>query len=154
MAVVNLTVNGQAHTLDVDPDTPLLWILRDHLDLTGTKYGCGVGECGSCTVLLDGEAVRSCSLSVREAAAGAVTTIEGLGRDGLHPVQKAWKELEVPQCGYCQPGQILTAVALLDRNPRPADAEITAAMSGVLCRCGTYQRIGRAVKKASEGGGR
>ncbi|MGD9547325.1 MAG: (2Fe-2S)-binding protein [Candidatus Krumholzibacteriia bacterium] len=149
MAVLNLSVNGQAHSLDVDPETPLLWALRDHLDLKGTKYGCGVGECGACTVLLDGEAVRSCQMTVAEAAGRSIVTIEGLGGYGLHPVQKVWRELEVPQCGYCQPGQILTAVSLLDANPHPTEAEITGTMSGVLCRCGTYQRIKQAVKKAS-----
>ena len=154
MAHLSLRINGKQHSLTIDPQTPLLWALRDHLGLTGTKFSCGIGECGVCTVLIDGEPVRSCSHPVADAVGSQITTIEGLGADELHPVQKAWRDLEVPQCGYCQPGQILTAASLLQRNPHPSDAEITAEMSTGLCRCATYQRIKQAVKKASEGGGR
>lgn len=154
MAGLSLRINGKQHSLTIDPQTPLLWALRDQLGLTGTKFSCGIGECGACTVLMDGEPVRSCSLPVGEAVGRQITTIEGLGAKGLHPVQKVWRDLEVPQCGYCQPGQLLTAASLLQRNPHPSDAEITAEMSTVLCRCGTYQRIKQAVKKVSEGGGR
>lgn len=152
MAGMSLEVNGTLHTPDIDPDTPLLWALRDHLGLTGTKYGCGIGECGACTVLVDGEPVRSCSFTVGEAARKSVTTIEGLGDPGPHPLQTIWRELEVPQCGYCQSGQLLTAAALLAKNPHPTDEEIRDGMGGVLCRCGTYQRILGAVRKAAAGG--
>ena len=145
-----LTVNGARQAVDVDdPTTPLLWVLRDVLGLTGTKYGCGLGQCGACTVHLDGSAIRSCSIPIAAAAGKAVTTIEGLSTDGRHPLQLAWEELDVPQCGYCQAGQLMTAAALLRENPKPTDEQITAAMSGNLCRCGTYQRIHRAIKKAS-----
>lgn len=136
---LKLTINNVATTVDVTPDTPLLWVLRDVLNYTGTKYGCGMGLCGACTVLLDGRAVRSCITRVSAAEDKAITTIEGLSPDGLHPVQVAWEALDVPQCGYCQAGQIMTAAALLAQTPHPSDAEIDAAMSGNLCRCGTYQ---------------
>lgn len=153
MARLTLHVNGSDHTLEIDPDTPLLWVLRDQLDLTGTKYSCGIGECGSCTVLIDGDTARSCQLPVGEAVGQKITTIEGLGEGGLHRVQRAWIEDEVPQCGYCQPGQILTAVELLEKNPKPTDAQIEAGMSGVLCRCGTYQRIRGTMRRLSKEGG-
>ncbi len=149
MAAISLTVNGQARSVDVAPDTPLLWVLRDTLGLTGTKYGCGAGACGACTVLLDGEAVRSCSTTAAAAAGRRITTIEGLANGGAHPVQRAWVDAEVGQCGYCQPGQILSAVALLERNPHPTDADIDAAMSGNLCRCGTYSRIRAAIHRVA-----
>jgi aerobic-type carbon monoxide dehydrogenase small subunit (CoxS/CutS family) len=149
---LSITVNGREHTIDVDPETPLLWVLRDTLGLTGTKYTCGVGLCGACTVHLDGEAVRSCTLAVSEVAGREVTTIEGLSSDGSHPLQRAWIAESVPQCGYCQPGQIMTAAALLAENPNPSDDEIDAAMSGTLCRCGTYQRIRHAIHRVVEGG--
>lgn len=145
-----LRVNDLAYTVDVDDDTPLLWVLRDALGLTGTKYSCGEGLCGSCTVLIDGEARRSCVTRVGQAVGAEITTIEGLSPDGSHPVQVAWLEGHVTQCGYCQPGQILNVVALLARNPHPSDAEINAAMSTVLCRCGTYQRIRAAIHRAAE----
>lgn len=154
MATVNLTVNGTPRTVDVDPDTPLLWVLRDHLGLTGTKFGCGLAQCGSCTVHLEGEAVRSCVTPVSEAAGKRVTTIEGLSTDRSHPVQQAWIAEEVPQCGYCQSGQIMAAVALLARTPRPTDAQIDEVMSELLCRCGTYPRIRRAIHRAANGGAR
>lgn len=152
MALISIVVNGQEHAVDVDPETPLLWVLRDTLGLTGTKYTCGVGLCGACTVHLDGEPVRSCTLPVSEAAGRAITTIEGLSPDGSHPLQQAWIAESVPQCGYCQPGQIMTAAALLAENPNPSDEDIDAAMSGTLCRCGTYQRIRRAIHRVIEGG--
>jgi aerobic-type carbon monoxide dehydrogenase small subunit (CoxS/CutS family) len=148
-----LHVNGEEVTVNVSPDTPLLWVLRDTLGLTGTKYGCGMGLCGSCTVHIDGEAVRSCSTPVAEVTGSEIVTIEGLSPEGTHPVQQAWIELNVPQCGYCQPGQIMAAVALLSQNPAPSDEDINQAMSGNLCRCGTYQRIRRAVHRAAEMGG-
>jgi isoquinoline 1-oxidoreductase alpha subunit len=153
LASITLTVNGKEHTVDVDPDAPLLWVLRDTLGLTGTKYSCGMGLCGSCTVHLDGAASKSCTIPVSEVAGRSVTTIEGLSPDGSHPVQQAWRAENVPQCGYCQPGQIMAATALLARNPEPTEADIDAAMSGNLCRCGTYQRIRRAIHRAAEGGG-
>jgi len=149
VADLTLKINGTTHHLDVEPDTPLLWVLRDHLGLTGTKYSCGIGECGSCTVHIDGKTVRSCSYPVSDAVGTEVTTIEGLGLQELHPVQKAWIDEQVPQCGYCQPGQIMTAAALLEDNPDPTEDEITAVMNDVLCRCGTYPRIHRAVAKAA-----
>jgi len=136
--------------VEVEADTPLLWVLRDTLGLTGTKYSCGIGQCGACTVLIDGEAQRSCVLPAVQATGREIMTIEGLSPDGSHPLQKAWLSENVAQCGYCQPGQIMQAVALLARNPRPDDAEIAAAMAGNLCRCGTYRRIVRAVRVASE----
>ncbi|HVP39472.1 MAG TPA: (2Fe-2S)-binding protein [Candidatus Saccharimonadales bacterium] len=150
MAAISLTVNGAARSVDVSPDTPLLWVLRDTLHLTGTKFGCGIGACGACTVLLDGEPARSCSTSVAEAAGKRITTIEGLSPDRSHPVQRAWIAEEVPQCGYCQSGQILAAAALLAHHPKPTDADIDAALGGNLCRCGTYPRIRRAVHRAAE----
>ena len=153
MASIPITVNGEEHTVDVSPDTPLLWVLRDTLGLTGTKYTCGISLCGACTVHLDGEATRSCSVPVSEVAGRNVTTIEGLSPDGSHPLQQAWITESVPQCGYCQPGQIMTAAALLAENPNPSDDDIDAAMSGTLCRCGTYQRIRRAIHRVVEGGG-
>jgi len=146
---ISLLVNGMAHTVDVEPDTPLLWIVRDTLKLTGTKYGCGIGQCGACTVLIDGRATRSCSVTASAAAGKTVTTIEGLSADGTHPVQLAWIEFDVPQCGYCQSGQIMAAVALLKRHPKPTDAEIDANMDNI-CRCGTYLRIRKAVHRAAE----
>jgi isoquinoline 1-oxidoreductase alpha subunit len=153
MTPITLSVNGQSQTVDVHPDTPLLWVLRDALGLTGTKYSCGQGLCGACTVHLDGEAVRSCRVPVSDVGDRQITTIEGLSSDGGHPLQQAWTVENVVQCGYCQPGQIMTAAALLARVPSPTDADIDAAMSGVLCRCGTYQRIRRAIHRAAEQGG-
>jgi len=144
-----LLINGASTSVDVDPDTPLLWVLRDHLNLTGTKFGCGVGQCGACTVHLDGQATRSCQWIVRDVGAKAITTIEGLSADGGHPVQQAWVREQVPQCGYCQVGQIMSAAALLAGTPHPSDAEIDAAMAGNICRCGTYQRIRRAIHVAA-----
>jgi aerobic-type carbon monoxide dehydrogenase small subunit (CoxS/CutS family) len=151
MARITLTVNGKSHVVDVAPETPLLWVLRDTIGLTGTKFGCGIALCGACTVLLDGEAVRSCQTSAREAVGRKITTIEGLSKDGDHPLQQAWARDEVPQCGYCQSGQLMAAAALLSKNPHPSDAEIDEAMHGVLCRCGTYNRIRRAIRAASGG---
>ncbi len=148
---IKLTVNGEPVTLDVDPKMPLLWALRDVIGLTGTKYGCGKALCGACTVHVDGQPVRSCVYPVAGAAGVAVTTIEGLSADGNHPVQKAWRDLNVPQCGYCQPGQIMSAAALLEQNPRPSDEDIDNALSGNICRCGTYTRIRAAVQKAAGG---
>jgi isoquinoline 1-oxidoreductase alpha subunit len=145
-----LNVNGKATTVDVPADMPLLWVLRDVLNLKGTKFGCGIGQCGACTVNIRGRAQRSCQTPVSQAAGAAITTIEGLSTDGSHPLQRAWQEIDVPQCGYCQAGQIMTAAALLATNPRPSDAEITKAMTGNLCRCGTYLRIKQAVHKAVE----
>ena len=149
MTRVQLTVNGEDHRIDVPVDIPLLWVLRDFLGLTGTKYGCGIGVCGACTVHVDGRAVRSCSV-VAGQVGGKITTIEGLSPTGDHPVQQAWLAENVPQCGYCQPGQVMTAAALLAADPRPNEAAVDAAMSGVLCRCGTYQRIRRAIQRAAE----
>jgi aerobic-type carbon monoxide dehydrogenase small subunit (CoxS/CutS family) len=146
-------VNGQAYTVNTSPDTPLFWVLRDSLGLTGTKYSCGIGACGACTVHLDGEAVRSCSLPVGQVGERAITTIEGLSPNGDHPLQRAWIEEKVSQCGYCQPGQIMAAAALLLQNPNPSDADIDAALAGNLCRCGTYQRIRRAIHRAAGEGG-
>jgi aerobic-type carbon monoxide dehydrogenase small subunit (CoxS/CutS family) len=151
LAKFKLVVNGKGLSVDVAPETPLLWVLRDTLGLTGTKFGCGIAECGACTVLLDGEPVRSCQTAAKEAAGRRVTTIEGLSKDGEHPLQRAWVAEEVPQCGYCQSGQIMAAAALLARKPRPTDADIDEALRGNLCRCGTYQRIRRAIKVASGG---
>jgi isoquinoline 1-oxidoreductase subunit alpha len=143
-----LLVNNVQYGVDVEPETPLLWVLRDTIGLTGTKYGCGIGQCGACTVLVDGLAVRSCSLPVSKAVAGKITTIEGLSTDGTHPVQLAWKEFDVPQCGYCQSGQILAAVALLSKTPNPTDDQIDAQMTNA-CRCGTYHRIRQAIHRAA-----
>jgi isoquinoline 1-oxidoreductase alpha subunit len=150
MAKINLNVNGQSQTVDVDPSTPVLWVLRDHLNLVGTKFGCGMAMCGACTIHLDGNATRSCILPVSSVAGKEITTIEGLSENGDHPVQKAWLEVDVPQCGYCQAGQIMSAAALLKSNPKPTDAEIETAMNGNICRCGTYVRIKQAIKKASQ----
>ena len=150
MARILISVNGQSKTVDVDPKTPLLWVLRDTLGLTGTKYGCGIGQCGACTVILEGDAVRSCQTPVSRAAGKQVTTIEGLSNDRSHPVQRAWIEEQVPQCGYCQSGQIMAAVVLLKTIPRPTNEDINDAMSGNICRCGTYHRIRRAVHRAAE----
>ncbi|WP_293296719.1 (2Fe-2S)-binding protein [Allomuricauda sp.] len=149
MATFNLNINGEVKQVDVDPSTPVLWVLRDHLNLVGTKYGCGIAQCGACTVHLDGTATRSCMLTVSMVGNSEIITIEGLSEDGTHPVQKAWLEVDVPQCGYCQAGQIMTASALLDKNPSPTDEEIEMAMNGNICRCGTYTRIKKAVKMAS-----
>lgn len=149
MAAFSFHVNGDNRTVDVEPDTPLLWVLRDHLDLVGTKFGCGIGQCGACTVHLDGEAVKACSLPVSAAEGRSVTTIEGLSADGSHPLQLAWLEHDVPQCGYCQAGQIMNAAAFLRSNPRPSDAEIEQAMEGNICRCGTYLRIRAAIRTAA-----
>lgn len=148
MPTFPLQINGRSHAVDADADTPLLWVLRDNLDLTGTKYGCGEGLCGACTVLLDGAATRSCTLTVAEVGEQSITTIEGLAAEG-HPLIDAWLAEEVSQCGYCQPGQLLSASELLARTPRPTDEQITAAMEGNLCRCGTYQRIRRAIHRAA-----
>jgi len=150
MAQYTITINNQTQTVEADSDTPLLWVLRDHLNLVGTKYGCGIGQCGACTVHIDGVAVRSCTKTISDVQEGAVTTIEGLSEKGDHPVQKAWKEHDVPQCGYCQVGQMMTAAALLKTNPSPSDEEIQTAMNGNICRCGTYLRINKAVKTASK----
>jgi isoquinoline 1-oxidoreductase alpha subunit len=147
---LKLNVNNVVRTVDVPPDTPLLWVLRDVLDLKGAKYGCGIGVCGACTVLLDGKAVRSCMTDVGTVAERAITTIEGLSEDATHPVQQAWQAIDVPQCGYCQAGQIMAASALLTKTPHPTDADIDAAMSGNLCRCGTYPRIRQAIHQAAE----
>jgi isoquinoline 1-oxidoreductase alpha subunit len=144
-----LNVNGQSRTVDVAADTPLLWVLRDHLDLPGTKYGCGIGQCGACTVHLNGVPLRSCQLPISTVSGMAITTIEGLSTDGTHPLQHAWCERDVPQCGYCQAGQIMTAAAFLKGNPTPTDDEIDGALAGNLCRCGTYVRIRQAVKDAA-----
>jgi isoquinoline 1-oxidoreductase alpha subunit len=148
--VLSLNVNGQSVEVDADPDMPLLWVLRDVLRLTGTKYGCGMALCGACTVHLDGEPARACVTPASAAAGKSVTTIEGLSPNAEHPVQRAWLELDVVQCGYCQSGQIMAAAALLARNPKPTDNDIDAAMAGNVCRCGTYQRIRQAIKRAAE----
>ena len=150
MATFNLNVNGKKQAVDVDPETPVLWVLRDHLDLVGTKFGCGMAQCGACTIHLDGTATRSCMLPVSSVGDQKITTIEGLSEKGDHPVQKAWLEHDVPQCGYCQAGQIMSAAALLKENPTPTDEQIEAAMNGNICRCGTYVRIKAAVKTASK----
>tara|TARA_R110002049_G_scaffold138613_3_gene298743 strand:- start:2472 stop:2975 length:504 start_codon:yes stop_codon:yes gene_type:complete len=147
---LELTINGSKLSLDADPEMPLLWAIRDLVGLTGTKFGCGKALCGACTVHVDGEPVRSCSFPLSAAAGRSITTIEGLSSDGNHPVQVAWRELNVPQCGYCQSGQIMSAVALLQRTPAPSDADIDAAMSGNICRCGTYTRIRQAIHKVAE----
>ncbi|MGI9236825.1 MAG: (2Fe-2S)-binding protein [Woeseiaceae bacterium] len=148
---IELTINGQSASLDVEPDMPLLWALRDLAGLTGTKYGCGKALCGACNVHLDGQVVRSCVIPVSAAAGRSVTTIEGVDADGQHPLQVAWRELNVAQCGYCQSGQIMSAIALLERIPSPSDEDIDAAMSGNICRCGTYTRIRKAIHRAAEG---
>jgi isoquinoline 1-oxidoreductase alpha subunit len=150
--MTNLRLNGGTHTLDTDPAMPLLWVLRDLLGLTGTKFGCGIGACGACTVHLNGQAVRSCITSIGDIGDQEITTIEGLSPEGTHPVQRAWVANNVPQCGYCQPGQIMQAASLLKDTPKPTDQQITDAMSGNVCRCGTYQRIRTAIKAAAESG--
>jgi aerobic-type carbon monoxide dehydrogenase small subunit (CoxS/CutS family) len=147
--MIDVSINGQSRRLDADPDMPLLWALRDVLNLTGTKYGCGIAQCGTCTVHVNGEAVRACVTPLSAVAGKQVTTIEGLHPEGKHPVQQAWVEAQVPQCGYCQSGQIMAAAALLAKNPQPSDADIDAAMAGNICRCGTYQRIRSAIKRAA-----
>ncbi|MCJ7466426.1 MAG: (2Fe-2S)-binding protein [Maribacter sp.] len=149
MTTFNLNINGQDRQIEVDPSTPMLWVLRDHFQLVGTKYGCGIAQCGACTIHLGDAAVRSCQLPVSAVGDQAVTTIEGLSENGDHPVQKAWLEVDVPQCGYCQAGQIMSASALLKQNPSPSDEEIDSAMNGNICRCGTYTRIKKAIKTAS-----
>lgn len=149
--MIQFKVNGVDRSFDGDPEMPLLWYLRDILELTGTKFGCGIALCGACTVHKNGEAIRSCVVAMREMAGTEVTTIEGLGNSGLHPVQKAWIQVNVPQCGYCQPGQIMQAVALLNGKKKPTDQEIDEAMAGNICRCGTYQRIRAAIRTAAEG---
>jgi isoquinoline 1-oxidoreductase subunit alpha len=146
---ISLVINGIAHTADVEPDTPLLWVIRDSLKLTGTKFGCGIAQCGACTVLVNDVATRSCMMPASSAFGKAVTTIEGLSADGTHPVQLAWIEFDVPQCGYCQSGQIMAAVSLLKENPKPTDADIDANMTNI-CRCGTYPRIRKAIHRAAE----
>ena len=148
MSNFSLQVNGQSRSVDVAADTPLLWVLRDHLDLVGTKFGCGIGQCGACTVHLDGVPSRSCLTPVSTATGMQITTIEGLSDDGSHPVQKAWCELDVAQCGYCQSGQIMTAAALLKRNPNPSESDVNDAMAGNLCRCATYYRIRQGIQHA------
>ncbi len=150
MANFNLNINGQQQQVDVDPTTPLLWVLRDHLNLTGTKYGCGIAQCGACTIHVDGVAMRSCLLPISELSDKKITTIEGLSKNGDHPIQKAWLAHDVPQCGYCQAGQIMSAAALLKNNPSPNDADIDTAMHGNICRCGTYTRIKAAIKTAAK----
>lgn len=149
MAKYTLNINGKSHEVEADPSTPMLWVLRDHLNLVGTKYGCGIAQCGACTIHLEGTATRACILTVASVGNQEITTIEGLSEDGDHPVQKAWLEVDVPQCGYCQAGQIMTASALLEKNPNPTDNEIEMAMNGNICRCGTYTRIKKAVKLAA-----
>ena len=149
MAPIQLLINNSPHEVEVEPDTPLLWVLRDKLNMTGTKYGCGMGLCGACTVHLDGQAVRSCQTAVSSVASKKITTIEGLSVDNSHPLQKAWIAEQVPQCGYCQPGQIMSAAALLAKTSRPSDQQIDSAMGGNLCRCGMYQRIRRAIHRAT-----
>lgn len=150
MPSFTLKINNKTYTVETDSDTPLLWVLRDNLDLVGTKYGCGIGQCGSCTVHVNGNATRSCLLQVSQAEGTNITTIEGLSEDGDHPIQKAWLEHDVPQCGYCQAGQIMNASALLKNNPNPSDEDIDAAMNGNICRCGTYVRIKQAIKTAAK----
>ena len=148
--MISLNINQKTYHVDVDPNTPLLWVIRDVIGLVGTKYGCGVAQCGACTVHLNGEAVRSCVTRVKRAEGQKIVTIEGLSKNNDHPLQLAWQEIEVPQCGYCQSGQIMSAVALLKTNPKPNDADIDAAMSGNICRCGTYPRIRKAIHRAAE----
>ena len=150
MSKMNLKVNGKSFQVDLDPNTPVLWVLRDHLNLIGTKYGCGIGSCGACTIHFNGGAVRSCQLPVSAVGNMEITTIEGLSENGEHPVQKAWLDLDVAQCGYCQTGQIMSAVSFLRSKPNPTDADIETFMSGNICRCGTYLRIKEAIKKAAK----
>jgi isoquinoline 1-oxidoreductase alpha subunit len=149
--MITLFINGESRALDVDPSTPLLWVIRDYAGLTGTKFGCGIAQCGACTVHVDGSPVRSCVMPASAAVGRQITTIEGInsGEDSLHPVQQAWIDEQVPQCGYCQSGQIMAAAALLERTPAPTDADIDAAMSGIVCRCGTYPRIRKGIKRAA-----
>lgn len=149
MATFNLKINGESRQVDVTPDTPILWVLRDHVRLLGTKYGCGIAQCGACTIHVDGVAARSCQLPVSAVAEKEITTIEGLSEKGDHPLQKAWIEHDVPQCGYCQAGQIMSAASLLEKNPNPTDEQINTAMNGNICRCGTYVRIKAAIKTAA-----
>jgi aerobic-type carbon monoxide dehydrogenase small subunit (CoxS/CutS family) len=149
MSIYQLTINGQAREVEAAPNTPLLWVLRDNLDLTGTKFGCGKALCGACTVHLDGNPVRSCSTPVSSVGTKKVTTIEGVSEKGLHSVQQAWIDENVPQCGYCQTGQIMSAIALIEKNPNPSDSDIETGMSGNICRCGTYERIRKAIKRAA-----
>jgi len=150
MTKIQCTINGVAMSFDVDPSMPMLWVIRDYAHLTGTKYGCGIAQCGACTIHLEGKAVRSCSVTAATCSGKSIVTIEGLGKDELHPLQTAWMAEDVPQCGYCQAGQIMTAAAFLAQQPNPDDDAITSAMNGNLCRCGTYQRIRAAVKRASK----
>jgi len=145
----DLNVNGTRHTLDADPQTPLLWVIREHIGLTGTKFGCGIGQCGACTVHVDGQATRSCSVSANTAVGKSITTIEGVSSDGNHPIQIAWKEFDTPQCGYCQSGMIMSALALLQRGPSPSDADINGSVTNA-CRCGTYHRIRQAIHLAAD----
>ena len=149
--MITLSINGESRALDVDPSTPLLWVIRDYAGLTGTKFGCGIAQCGACLVHIDGKPVRSCVVPASAAVGRQVTTIEGVngGKEGMHPVQQAWIDEQVPQCGYCQSGQIMAAAALLERTPSPSDADIDAAMTGVICRCGTYPRIRKGIKRAA-----
>ena len=149
MAIFNLNINGKVHQVEVDPSTPMLWVLRDHLNLVGTKYGCGIAQCGACTIHLGDVAMRSCTLPVSQVGSQPITTIEGLSENGDHPLQEAWLEHDVPQCGYCQSGQIMNAAALLSANPNPSDDEIESSMNGNICRCGTYIRIKAAIKTAA-----
>jgi len=149
MASISFQVNGKSQSVDIDPDTPLLWVLRDNLNLTGTKYGCGIGQCGACTVHLEGNPTRSCQIAISDVAGKNITTIEGLSPDRSHAIQLAWIAEQVPQCGYCQSGQVMAAAALLAKTPQPTDAQIDRAMSGNICRCGTYQRIRRAIHRAA-----
>lgn len=147
--MITLTINGESHEIDVDPTTPLLWVIRDYVGLTGTKFGCGIAQCGACTVHLNGTPVRSCVLPAQAATGKQITTIEGIAGEQLHPVQQAWIDEQVPQCGYCQSDQIMSAAALLESNPSPSDADIDLAMAGVVCRCGTYPRIRKGIKRAA-----
>ena len=149
MASFSLKVNGKQHQVDVDPSTPILWVLRDHLELTGTKYGCGIAQCGACTIHLNGDATRACQLPVSAIGSNEITTIEGLSENADHPLQEAWIEHDVPQCGYCQAGQIMSAAALLEKNPNPSEENIASAMNGNICRCGTYTRIKKAIQTAA-----
>jgi isoquinoline 1-oxidoreductase alpha subunit len=150
MSKFDVKINGESYSVEVSGDTPVLWVLRDHLNLLGTKFGCGIGQCGACTVHIDGEPMRSCSLPISQLEGKSITTIEGLSYDGSHPVQEAWKEIDVPQCGYCQAGQIMTATAFLNKNQNPSKEEIREAMHGNICRCASYNRIEKAVAKAAE----
>jgi aerobic-type carbon monoxide dehydrogenase small subunit (CoxS/CutS family) len=150
MPTYNLKINGKLQSVEADSDTPLLWVLRDHVNLLGTKFGCGIAQCGACTVHINGNATRSCSIPVANLQGMEITTIEGLSENGDHPIQEAWKEIDVPQCGYCQSGQIMSAAALLENNPNPSDEDIDVAMNGNICRCGTYVRIKQAIKIASK----